>query len=147
MVFAGSNDGTEWFFEFGTASVILIVKQSRLKMTTGSQGIPVAAWSLLLPQKQHFSNNHLTQVPITAKQQGTIAGAQDLDTIGYQLSDLEGVELQWQDLDSRFDAVFSPGVDTPFSPSTSDNIEMDSIAEIPILIDVEPDKKELSSML
>ena len=53
---------------------------------------------LLLSQRQEFLENHLPWVPVTHNQQGTFemreevissVGAQDTDTRGYELSDLE----------------------------------------------------------
>ena len=57
-------------------------------------------WSWLLSQRQKFMNNHLARNPVTPNQQGThemtdevlsSVGAQDMDTSGYQVSDLENV--------------------------------------------------------
>ena len=73
-------------------------------MVISSQEIPLAAWSLLLSQRQQFLNNHLGRVPVTPNQQGTDekrdevllgVGAQEgLDTSGYQVSaDLYDVEF------------------------------------------------------
>ena len=75
-------------------------------MTIGSQQNPLAAWSLLLSQKQQFLNNQLAQVPVTPKQQGTremrdeivsSVGAQEgLDASGNQVSaDLDDVQFYW----------------------------------------------------
>ena len=58
---------------------------------------PLAAWNLLRSQRQEFKNNHVARNPVTPNQQGThemkygvlsSVGAQDMDTSGYQLSDL-----------------------------------------------------------
>ena len=46
-------------------------------------------------------------------------GAQDLDTSGYQVSDLEDLEFHWQDPELKLKALLPPGRDTPFSPATS----------------------------
>ena len=65
-------------------------------MTICSQEFLLAAWSLLLSQREAFLNNHLTRVPITPNQKGTnemrdempsIVDSQDMDTSGYQVSD------------------------------------------------------------
>ena len=70
--------------------------------TISSQEITLAALQVLLYQRQDFLNNHLAQVPITPKQQGTFemreevlcsVGAQDLDTCSYQVTDLEDIEF------------------------------------------------------
>ena len=82
----------------------LTVKGLVQEMTTNCQEIPLAAWSLLLCQKQQFLNNHLARVPFIPNQQGTremrdkvlsSVGAQEgLDTSGHQVSaDLDDVEF------------------------------------------------------
>ena len=41
-----------------------------------------------------------------------------MDTSGYQVSpDLDDVEFYWQNDQLDEDAVFRPGIDTPFSPT------------------------------
>ena len=64
-------------------------------------------------------------------------GAQDMDTSGYQVSDLEDIECHWEDSDFNMDAVFRPGVDTSVSFSTFNDFEMGSVTENPFLIDEE----------
>ena len=87
-----------------------------------SQEIPLAAWQLLLSQRQDFLNNHLARVPNTTNQGGTMemrdevlysVGAQDLDASSYQVSDLEDIEFNWENSHLDLDAVFRPGIDTP----------------------------------
>ena len=91
-------------------------------MTINSQEIPLPAWSLLLSQRQDLLNNYLARVPGTPNQQRThemrdevpsSVGAQDMDTSGYQLSDLDDVEFYWENAQVDADAVFRPGIDTP----------------------------------
>ena len=41
-------------------------------------------------------------------------GAQDLDTSSYQVSDVEDIQFNWEDSQLDMDAVFRPGIDTPF---------------------------------
>ena len=96
-------------------------------------------------------DNHLPQVPITPNQQGTFemreevlssVGAQDTDTRGYELSDLEDIEFSWEDPALDMDSVYRPGIDTPFSPSTFDDFQMEgSTAAKPIIVDDEDDKE------
>ena len=43
-------------------------------------------------------------------------GAQDMDTGGFRISDLEDTEFHWEDPDLNMDAVFQPGIDTTFYP-------------------------------
>ena len=123
MIFSVSNDGIQWILDFGPNSVTIAVNDLDQKITISSQEIPLAAWQLLLSQRQDFLNNHLARVPITPNQVGTIemreevlssVGAQDLDTSSYQVSDLEDIEFNWEDSQLDMDAVFRPGIDTPF---------------------------------
>ena len=67
-------------------------------------------------------------------------GAQDMDTSGYQVSDLDDVEFYWENDQLDVDAVFRPRIGTPFSPSRFNDFEIGSMAETPILID-EQDKE------
>ena len=60
MIFSISNDG-----DFGPDSVTISIIDLDENITISSQEIPLAAWQLLLSQKQDFLNNHLAQVPIT----------------------------------------------------------------------------------
>ena len=71
MIFLVSNDGIEWSLDFGPISVTLTVKDLVQEMTINSQEVPLAAWCLLLSQKQEFLNDHLARVPVTTNQQGT----------------------------------------------------------------------------
>ena len=65
-------------------------------------------------------------------------GAQDLDTSSYQVSDLEDIEFNWENSQLDMDAVFRPGLDTPFSPTTSDDLLMgDGSVENLIVLDEE----------
>ena len=123
MQFPVSNNGTQWILDFGPDSVVLSVKDPDENITVSSLEIPLAAWSLLLSQRQEFLDNHLPRVPITPNQQGTYetreevlssVGAQDTDTSGYELSDLEDIEFSWKDPAVDVDSVYRPGIDTPF---------------------------------
>ena len=67
-------------------------------------------------------------------------GAQDMDTSGYQVSvDLDDFQLYWENDQRYVDAVFTPGIDTLFSPTAFDYLEIGGSAENPILIDEEED--------
>ena len=69
-------------------------------------------------------------------------GAQDLDTISCQVSELEDIEFNWENSQLDMDAVFRPGIDTPFSPTTFDDLLMgDGSVENPIVLDDEEDKE------
>ena len=69
MIFSVSNDSIESSLDFGLVSVPLTVIDLVQKMTKSSQEIPLAAWSLLLSQRQQFLNDHLARVPVTPNQQ------------------------------------------------------------------------------
>ena len=151
MIFSVSNKGIQWSLDFGPDSVTIAVNDLDQNMTISSQEIPLAAWQLLLSQKQDFLNNHLARVPITPNQEGTMemrdevlssVGAQDLDTSSYHLSDLEDIEFNWEGSQLDMDAVFRPGIDTPFSPTTFDDLLMDEgSVENPIVLGEEEDKE------
>ena len=68
-------------------------------------------------------------------------GAQDLDTSSYQISDLEDIEFNWEISQMDMDAVFRPGIDTPFSPTTFDYLSMEGSVENSIVLDEEEDKE------
>ena len=123
---------------------------STKKIIISSQEIPLLAWQLLLSQRQDFLNNHLARVPITPNQEGTIemreevlssVGAQGLDTSSYQVSDLVDIEFNWEHSQLDMDAVFRPGIDTPFSPTTFDDLSMGGSVENPIVLDEEEEKE------
>ena len=61
-------------------------------------------------------------------------GAQGMDTSGYQVSaaDLNDVKFYWKKDQLDVDAVFRPGIDTLFSPTAFDDLEMVGSAENPI---------------
>ena len=152
MIFSVSNDGIELSLDFGPDSVALTIKDLVQERTISSQGNPLATWSLLLSQRQHFLKNHLAQVPVTPNQQGTherrdevlsSVGAKDgLDTGGYQVSaDVDDVEFYRENDQLDGDAVFRPGIDTPFSPTAFDDLEMGGSGENPIPLDEEEDKE------
>ena len=151
MQFTVSNNGTHWILDFTPDSVVLSVKDLDENPTISSLEIPLAAWSLLLSQRQEFLSNHLPRDPITPNQQGTFemreevlssVGAQDTDTSGYELSDLEDIEFSWEDPAVDMDSVYRPGIDTPFCPSIFDNFQMEgSTATNPIRVDDEEDKE------
>ena len=69
-------------------------------------------------------------------------GAQDLDTSSCQVSNLEDKEFNWEDSQLGMDAVFRPGIDTPFSPTTFDDFSMEGSVENPIVLDEEKNKEK-----
>ena len=106
MIFSVSNNGVQWTLDFGPDSVIVTVNDLDRNIIFSSQEIPLAAWQLLLSQKQDFLDNHLARVPTSAQnQEGTMemrdevlssVGVQDLDLSSYQLCDLEDIEFNWE---------------------------------------------------
>ena len=152
MIFSVSSDGIQWTLVFGPDFVTIAVNDLDQNITISSQEVPLAAWQLLLAQKQDFLNNHLARVPITPNQEGTMemrdevlssVAAQDLDTSSYQVSDLEGIEFNWENSQLDMDSVFKPGIDTLFFPTVFDDLLMgDGSVEIPIVLDEEQDKEK-----
>ena len=71
-MFSVSSDGIQWTLDFGPDSVNIAVFDLDLKITISSQEIPIAAWRLLLSQRQGFLNNHLSRVPVFENQEGTM---------------------------------------------------------------------------
>ena len=157
MIFSVSIDGIQWTLDFGPDSVTIAVNDLVQNLTISSQEIPLAAWQLLLSQRQEFLNNHLPRVPITPNQQGPFemreevlssVGAQDLDTSSYQVSDLEDIEFKWEIDQLDLDAVLRLGIDTPYSPTTFDDLSMEgSSVENPIVLDEEEDKEMIHQHL
>ena len=149
MIFSVSNDGMHWTLDFGPDSVTIAVNNLEQNITISSQEIHLAAWQLLLSQRKDFMNNYLARYAITPNQEGTIemreevlssVVAQDLATSSYQVSDLEGIEFNWEDSQLDMDAVFRPSIDTPFSTTTFDDLLMgDGSVENPIVLDEEED--------
>ena len=151
MIFSVSNDGIQWTLDFGPDSVTIAVNDLDQNITISSQEIPLAAWQLLLSQRQDILNNHLARVPIAPNQKRKIelrdevlssVGAQDMDTSSYQVSNLEDIEFNWENSKLDMDAVFRPGIDTHFSPTTFDGLLMGhGSVENLIVLDEEEDKK------
>ena len=119
--------------------------------TTCSLGNPLADWSLLLSQRQEILSNHLTRVPNNPNQEVTLemrdevlssVGAQDMDTSGFQVSDLKDVECHWENDHLDVGAIFRPGVDTVLSHSNFNVSDIRSMDENAILIEIKHDKEK-----
>ena len=54
MIFSVSNDGIQWTLDFGPDSVTIAVNDLDQNIAISSQEIPLAAWQLLLSQRQDF---------------------------------------------------------------------------------------------
>ena len=133
MIFSISNDGIHWTLDFGPDSVTITVNDLFQNITISTKEIPLAAWQLMLSQRQDLLDNHLPRAPITQKQERTMemrdevlssVMAQDLDSSSYEVSDPEDIEFNWEKSQLDMDAVFRPGIDTPFSPTTFDDLSM-----------------------
>ena len=123
MLFTFSNNETQWIMDFFPDSVVLSLKDLDENLTISSLEIPMAVWSLLLSQRQELLDNHLARVPNAPNQQGTFelreeelssVGAQDTDSSGYELFNLEDIEFSWEDPAVDMDSVYRPGIDTFF---------------------------------
>ena len=124
------------------------------EVTINSRKTPLAVWSLFLSKRQNFLNDHPARIPATPNQQGThemrdevlsSVSSPDMDASVYQMSDLVDVEFYWENDQLVVDAVLRPGIDTLFSPATSDNLEIGGSAENPILLDKNKDKENSPS--
>ena len=146
MFFSASNDDIEESLDFGPDSVTLTVKGLVQETTINSQQIPLAAWSLLLSQRQQFFSKHLARAPVTPNQQGTnemrdeviwsVGAQRSLDKFGYQVTaDLDDVEFYSKNDQLDVKVVFRPGLDTPLSPTAFEDLKMRGSAEKPILLD------------
>ena len=133
-------------------SVVLSGKDLDKNLTISSLEIPLAACSLLLSRRQEFLDNHLPRVLFSPDQRGTFemreevissVGAQDIDTRGYELFDLEDIDFSWKDPAVDVDSVYRPGIDTPVSPAIFDGFQMEgSTTANPIILDDEEDKEK-----
>ena len=107
MMFSVSNVGIQWMVGFGSDSVIRTVEDLIHEMTESCHETPLPLWKLFLSQKQDFYDKHLAKVSITPSKQGVLemraavlsnVGAQEMSTGGYQVSDLQDIELSGRSL-------------------------------------------------
>ena len=63
-----------------------------------------------------------------------------MDTSGYQVSYLDGVEFNCENDQLALDAVLTPGINTSSLHSTFNNFELGTMAENPIVVDKEQEK-------
>ena len=56
-------------------------------------------------------------------------------------SDLDNVQFHWENPNIDMDAVYRPGIDTPFPPSLFENFNVAGSADYPIEIDDEQEKE------
>ena len=118
-----SNNGTSWLLEFVPDSLVLSVKDQYKNFTSSYLEVSLASCSLLLSQRQEILENPLPRVPETPIHKGTFemrgevlssVGAQDTDTMGYEVSDLEDIEFSWENPEVDMDSVYGPGIVTIF---------------------------------
>ena len=153
LIFSISTDGIQRTLDFGLDFVTIAKIDLVQNITISSQELPLVAWRLLLSQRQNFLDNHLPRIPTTQNQEKTMkmrdevlssVGSQDLDTNSYQVPDLEDKEFNWEIDQLDLDAVFRPGIGTPFSPTTFDDLSMEgSSVGNPIVLDEEEDKENV----
>ena len=110
-----SNDGIDWSLDFGPHSVTLTVNDLV----------------------------HETLHEIWDEVLSSVGAPEGPDTTGYRVSaDLDDVEFYWENDQPDIDAVFRQGIDTTFSPTAFDDLEMGGgSAKNPILLDEEEDKE------
>ena len=65
-----------------------------------------------------------------------------MDASGDQVSDLDDVEIYWEKDQLDMEAVFSPGIGTPFLPTVFDDLEIGGSTGKPILLDKKEDKEK-----
>ena len=156
MIFSVPKKGIQWTLAFDPDSVTTAVTDLVQNLRISSQEITLAAWQMLLSQRQDFLDNHLPRVPITQNQQGTMemrdkilssVGAQDLDTSSYHISDLEDLEFNWENSQLDMEAVFRPTIDTPFLQLQITIFRRRDQLKIPIVLDEEEDKRMLLFLL
>ena len=95
MIFSVSNDGIQWTLDFGPDSVTIAVNDLDQNIAISSQELPLAAWQLLLSQRQDFLNNHRARVPFTPNQEGTMAMREEaLSSVGLKTWTLAAINLR-----------------------------------------------------
>ena len=60
-----------------------------------------------------------------------------MDTSGFRVSDPDDFEFFWENNQLDVETGFRPGIDTLFSPTAFDDLEMGSSTKNPILLDEE----------
>ena len=144
MILALSNDGMEWFLDFGPDSVNLTVEDLVRERKMHSQEFSLPAWRLLLSQRQDFVNSNYCQPTKKQEIRDEIipkGSPQHMDTSRYQVSDLDDLELYWKNDQLQVDVAFRSRIDTSFSPTVVDDLETGGSAENPKPLDGEEDKE------
>ena len=121
-------------------------KRSRPKLRNQLTRNNPSCLAIAVVSKANFLDNHPARVPTSTQNQeetmevrhevlSSVGGAQDLYTSSYQVSDLEDIDFSWETSQLEMDAVFRSGIDTPFSPTTFDDLYMQGSAHNPIVLD------------
>ena len=150
MIFSFSNEGMKRSLDIGADSVNLTAKDLVHEVTIGSQESVLVASRLLMFQRQDFLSNHLARVPVNSYQEGTMelkdevlssVGSRNMNTSGYQVSDLDDVEFYWENDWLDVDSVFKTGLGTPFSRTALVDMETTGSAENSNPFDEQEDKE------
>ena len=122
MVFPVSNDSIERSLYFEPDSFTLTVKDLVQQMTINSQkflDLVVVSETRTFEQSFSTSSNYLNREGTTEMRIELLSSvsAQDMDTSGHQVSDLDEVEfkISWKNDQLNVDAVFRLSIDSPFS--------------------------------
>ena len=154
MLFTVSIDGVQWTLELSTEFARITVTDLVQNIVTSFLDIPIPVFNSLISQRQAFFWGSL--IPADENFGPAVVGAvsdavrsdvrseeEVLSTVGILDSnsvpaDLQ--EIQLEDMDIN-EVVFRPGIDTPFSPtSTFDGF---GSAENPIVLNDEDDKENV----
>ena len=154
MLFTNSIDGVQWSLELSTESARITATDLVQNIVTSFLDIPIPVFNSLISQRQAFFWGSL--IPADENFGPAVVGAvsdavrsdvrseeEVLSTVGILDSnsvpaDLQ--EIQLEDMDIN-EVVFRPGIDTPFSPtSTFDGF---GSAENPIVLNDEDDKENV----
>ena len=103
--------------------------------TPSCLAIAVISKTRLFEQSSSESTNYCETRGNNGDERGSTlqCGAQDLNTSSYQVSHLKDIEFNWGNWQLDMDAVFGPGIDTPFSPTTFNGVSMGGSVENPLV--------------
>ena len=72
-------------------------------------------------------------------------GVQHTDTKGNDLSDLEDIEISWEDLAVDMDSAYRHGIDTPLFPSIFDDFQVEGSTPANLITVEDEEGKENSA--
>ena len=102
MTFVYSDKKIQWSSDFGSDFVSLTVTDLVQKLLSSFHGFSLPAWNSLLSERQKFVGERLAQIATTPnhlrtyEKRGEIfanAGAQDMDTRGYELLYMRDIDF------------------------------------------------------